>query len=106
MEQYSWDRVPIEQMNAFINRQVIHTPYLTMVRIHFKRGALVPAHQHIHEQLTSVVSGRLKIEMDGDSTVLGPGDVARLPPNVPHAAEALDDTLVIDVFTPARTDWQ
>lgn len=106
MEQYSWNCVPTEEMDPFVTRQVIHTPHLTMVRIHFKRGALVPLHQHVHEQLTNVMSGRLRIELAGESTVLVSGDIARLPSNVPHAAEALDDTLVIDVFTPARTDWQ
>ena len=106
MELYNWDRIPQQKMDSMITRQMIHTPFLTMVRIAFKQGAVVPRHQHVNEQMTWVVSGKLQLEVEESKTTLGPGDIARVLPDVPHAAEALEDTVAIDVFTPARSDWQ
>jgi quercetin dioxygenase-like cupin family protein len=106
MEQYSWHHTPEEALSPLITRQVIHTPALTMLRGTFKQGAVLPLHHHVHEQLTTVLSGRLRLEVNGEVVVLGPGELARLPSDVPHAAEALEDTVILDVFTPARTDWQ
>lgn len=106
MERYNWEAVPKQQMGPLITRQVIHTPALTLVRGTFTRDAVVALHQHVHEQVTSVLSGRLRLEIDGHATVLTAGELARIPSNLPHLAEALEDTIVLDVFTPARTDWQ
>jgi quercetin dioxygenase-like cupin family protein len=106
VEQYSWDRVRQEEVSPMIRRQVIHTPSLTMTRIVFQKGAVVPLHHHVNEQLTTVVSGRLQLEVLGSKTALGPGGIARLPSDVPHAAEALEDTVVIDVFTPPMSQWR
>jgi quercetin dioxygenase-like cupin family protein len=104
MELYSWSSIPHRKMAPLIMRQIIHTPSLTMTRIEFKQGAAVGEHHHVNEQVTSVVSGKLSLTVEGSRTILGPGDIIRLPSDVPHAAEALEDTVVIDVFTPARSD--
>jgi quercetin dioxygenase-like cupin family protein len=106
MERYTWDETPREDMSPLITRQVIHTPALTMLRGTFKQGAVIALHQHLHEQITTVLSGKLRLEISGEATVLGPGELVRIPSDVPHTAEALEDTVVLDVFTPARTDWQ
>ena len=105
MDHYSWERVPPEDVGPKIQRQVIHTPDLTMCRSSFQKGAVVPLHQHVNEQVTTVLSGRLQLEAMGRKIALGPGEIARMPSDVPHAAEALEDTVVIDVFTPRRSDW-
>lgn len=106
MEQYSWDQISAVEVRPFITRQVIHTPYMTMARMVFKRGSSAPLHHHANEQVTTVLSGKLRLEIEGVTLTLGPGNVVRVPGNVPHAAEALEDTTVVDVFTPPRTDWK
>jgi quercetin dioxygenase-like cupin family protein len=106
MERYSWDEVPREELNSLMARQVVHTPSMTILRATFRRGAISPVHQHVHEQVTMLLSGRVRVEVGGDETVLGPGELIRLPSNIPHLVEALEDSVGIDVFTPARTDWQ
>jgi quercetin dioxygenase-like cupin family protein len=106
MDQYNWERVSKEEMSPLISRQVIHTPALTLLRTTFTRGAVVALHQHVHEQVTTVLSGSLRLEVDGEAALLAPGGLARIPSGVPHMAEAMEDTVVLDVFTPARTDWQ
>jgi quercetin dioxygenase-like cupin family protein len=68
----------------------------------------VPKHAHVHEQMTYVLEGHLRLTVGTDgaeSHDLRAGEVVVLPSNVPHAAEAMDDTRVIDVFSPPREDW-
>jgi quercetin dioxygenase-like cupin family protein len=105
IERYTWDQVPEEELTPLIKRQVIHTPSMTLLRVQFKRGAFVPAHAHVHQQISMVMSGRLRIEVEGVETVLTPGSVLVIPSNANHLAEALEDTVDIDIFSPARTDW-
>jgi quercetin dioxygenase-like cupin family protein len=79
-----------------------------LAQIYLAKGCIVPKHSHENEQITWVVEGlmRLKLGEDGEQVVdLGPGDVVHIPPHVPHEAEALDDTLDVDVFSPPRADW-
>jgi len=76
--------------------------------VELARGCVVPKHAHVHEQITYVLEGwlRLTVGDDGAETYdLRPGDVIHLPSNVPHGAEALDETRVIDLFSPPREDW-
>ena len=106
MERFSWATLPTEQLTPLITRQVVHTADLTMLRSSFKKGASVPEHHHVHAQLTTVMVGRSRIDMAEGSATLGPGEILRVESGVPHSAEALEDTVVLDVFTPARMDWQ
>jgi quercetin dioxygenase-like cupin family protein len=68
------------------------------------RGAHLPEHQHPHEQLTHVLRGRLRFLIAGEARELGPGESVCLPGGTPHGADALEETLVIDTFSPPRED--
>ncbi|MGH9116852.1 MAG: cupin domain-containing protein [Acidimicrobiales bacterium] len=62
-----------------------------------------PVHAHAEEQFTIVVEGELEFDLDGETRVLGPGQVAVIPPYVPHGARTRDQPcLEIDVFSPPR----
>ena len=79
-----------------------------LAHVYLKKGAVVPMHSHDNEQFTYVVEGALKFRIgDGgpDDLVVRSGEILHLPSNVPHEAEALEDTLDVDVFTPPRQDW-
>jgi quercetin dioxygenase-like cupin family protein len=102
---FDWNSVPREQLNPHLVRQAIHTGQMTIARLELKAGGAVPAHVHINEQVSMVLSGRLRFLVDGVETLVGPGQVLELPPNVPHGVEVLEDSIVIDVFTPPRQDW-
>jgi quercetin dioxygenase-like cupin family protein len=106
MDCYNWNQVPEEEVTPFIMRQVIHTPHLTILRVQFKKGAFVPLHDHVHEQITTIVSGSLRLATEHEEILLGPGGISRIPSGIPHFAEALEDTVGIDIFSPARSDWQ
>jgi quercetin dioxygenase-like cupin family protein len=76
--------------------------------VELQRGCIVPKHAHVHEQVSCVLDGHLRLTVgdDGGATYdVRAGEVVLLPSNVPHAAEAMADTRVLDVFSPPREDW-
>jgi len=105
MQATSWDRVPTEKMNEKLARQMINGDNATLARIFLARGALVPRHAHSNEQYSMVLSGALKFIFDDSELVVRAGEVLLIPGNVPHAAEALEDTWNFDFFAPRREDW-
>ena len=70
-----------------------------------KKGCIVPAHHHENEQISYVLRGTLKFVINGEEIILRTGEVLHIPSNVVHSAEALEDTLDLDVFSPPRQDW-
>ena len=100
-----WQDIPLETVNPLMSRRVVHTPAMTIVNIIYQRGAVVPLHHHVHEQITTVTEGAVKLEVNGQAIRLGPGESLCVPPNAPHLAEALEDSRATEIFVPARTDW-
>lgn len=105
MDLYNWTEIPQEPMSPLLTRQVIHTPHMTVARLHIRKGAVVPMHQHPNEQLSMINEGSLRFEVGGKEVVVRAGEVLRIPPNVPHMAEATEDCVATDLFTPPRQDW-
>jgi len=102
---HRWDEIPAEQINPTISRRYITADRVTVARFELKRGAVVPQHAHENEQVSYIISGALKFVFDGRDIVVRGGEVLQIAPNVPHAAEAVEDTVAIDVFSPIRQDW-
>lgn len=105
-ELFHWETVPSEEVSPLQTRKVIHTPQSTIVRIVSRKGALVPLHHHVHEQVTIMLSGAFRFLTPDETLDICSGDVLRVPSNVPHRAEALEDSISIEIFVPAREDWQ
>jgi quercetin dioxygenase-like cupin family protein len=105
MTTYNWNDVPVEQMSPLVTRQAIHASSITIARIGLAKGATVPTHAHINEQVTNVISGRLQVILDGVETVMQGGQTLVIPPNIPHSVVALDDVVAVDIFSPIREDW-
>jgi quercetin dioxygenase-like cupin family protein len=95
----------VEQLTPAIGRQVVHTERQTVARILLGRGAVVPEHAHEHEQIANVLEGRLRFRVGDDEAIVVAGESVVVPPGVPHSVEALEVTVVLDVFVPARDDW-
>jgi quercetin dioxygenase-like cupin family protein len=102
---HRWDDIPPEQINPTISRRFITADRVTVARFELTRGAVVPQHAHENEQVSYIVSGALKFILEGREIVVRGGELLQIPPNVPHSAEAVEDTLAIDVFSPIRQDW-
>jgi quercetin dioxygenase-like cupin family protein len=105
VEYFTWESVPLEVMSDMISRKVISGDKAMVSQVFLKKGAVVPEHHHESEQLTYIMDGALKFELEGREVIVRKGEVLRIPSNVPHRAVALEDTLDLDIFSPIRTDW-
>ena len=100
-----WKDVELEHVNSLFDRQLVVGEQLMVSRILMKKGCVVPLHQHVNEQLSYILEGALKFWIDGKEIVVHAGEVLCIPSNMPHKAEALVDTVDLDVFNPPREDW-
>ena len=105
LKHIAWKDVEVEHVTPLFERQLITGENLMFARILLKKGMIVPEHSHHNEQLTYVVEGALKFWIDGKELVVHAGEVLCIPPHMPHKAEALEDTIDMDIFYPPRQDW-
>ncbi len=105
MKLHTWARIPMERLNESLERQVVHTNLITMARLYMKKGAIVPRHHHVNEQVTNVEKGRLRFFFDAEDVIVEAGDSLQIPSNLPHGVEALEDSVAFDLFSPVREDW-
>jgi quercetin dioxygenase-like cupin family protein len=105
MSHYDWNQIPEERLNPLVTRRVIHTVAMTVARLRIAKSAVVPAHRHVNEQLAMVEQGALKFDLDGEQILVSAGQALAIPSGVPHGVEAMEDTVVMDLFTPRRQDW-
>lgn len=104
MDIYNWSEVKEESVTPLVTRRAVHTSRMTVLNLRLKKGAVVPTHKHPHEQITMMVAGLVRVELDGQDVLLRPGDILLIPSNAPHLFEALEDSVETDVFTPPRED--
>jgi quercetin dioxygenase-like cupin family protein len=98
----------MEKLNADISRKLVTGEGVMLAHVYLKKGGVVPVHSHHNEQLTYILEGRLRFlfgQEQDEEIIIGAGEVLVIPPHVPHSAEALEDTLDVDIFNPPREDW-
>jgi len=105
---YTWNEMPKEQVTPLLDRRLVTCERMMIAHVYMKKGCIVPLHQHDNEQLTYILQGALKFWIGsegGETLVVRAGEVLAIPSNIPHKAEALEDTLDVDIFCPPRQDW-
>ena len=105
---FTWEDMPRERVTDALSRRLITGERMMLAQVYLDKGCIVPRHSHENEQLTYILEGSLRfwIGEDGEEElVIRAGQVLHIPSNVPHMAEALEDTLDVDVFSPPRQDW-
>ncbi len=106
---YKWNEVEKEKLTPLFTRQMVHGERIMLAHIHMKKGSIVPLHHHDNEQFSYILDGEMRFWYgegeELEELVIKTGEVLHLPSNVPHKAEALVDTLSLDVFSPPRQDW-
>ncbi len=102
---HSWADIPPEQLNPLVTRQYVVGSNTMLARIGLKQGAVVPEHSHFHEQISHVVEGALLFRLEGKEVTVRAGEIMCIPPHVPHAVVALEDSVALDIFNPPRQDW-
>lgn len=105
---FRWDDIPLEPVTDVIDRKLVTGDRMMMAHVYIKKDAVVPKHSHDNEQLTYILEGALHFWIGEDGSeelTVNAGEVLHIPSNVPHKAQALVDTLDVDVFSPPRQDW-
>jgi len=105
---FTWDKMPKERVTNRIDRRIVSGDQAMVAHVHLEEGAIVPKHSHHNEQLTYILKGKLRFWVGEDLSQIvdvAEGEVLHLPANVPHRAEALEETLDLDIFSPPRQDW-
>jgi quercetin dioxygenase-like cupin family protein len=105
MQYIPWSTVALEDLNPLLQRQMVWGQEIMLARVLLKKGCIIPEHSHHNEQLTYILDGALKFWIDGKEIVVHAGETLCIPSNMPHKAEALEDTIDLDVFAPPRADW-
>jgi len=102
---HRWVNIKPEPLNALITRQYVVGTNVMLARIVLKKGAQVPMHRRVHEQMSHVAEGALKFVVDGREEIVRAGEILCIPPDVPHEVVALEDSVALDIFNPPRQDW-
>ena len=84
----------------------VHGEHMTLAYWRVGAGAVLPAHSHPHEQVSSVIEGEFELTIDGEAKTLGPGWVGVIAPNARHSGRAITDCRVVDAFYPVREDYR
>jgi quercetin dioxygenase-like cupin family protein len=105
---FRWEDMPKERVTDQLSRRLVTGERMMLAHVYLDKGCVVPKHSHENEQITYILEGALRfwIGEDGsEEVIVRAGEVLHIPSHVPHRAEALEDTLDVDVFSPPRQDW-
>lgn len=105
---YRWNDMPKEKVSDELDRRLITGEHVMLSHVYLKKGAVVPQHNHHNEQITYILEGALRFWIGEDEEEVidvRSGEVLHIPSLVKHKAEALEDTLDVDIFSPPRQDW-
>jgi quercetin dioxygenase-like cupin family protein len=105
---YRWEDMPKEKVSDVLDRRLITGENIMLTHVYLKKGAIVQQHNHHNEQITYILQGGLRFWIGEDESEVidvRAGEVLHIPSFVKHKAEALEDTVDVDVFSPPRQDW-
>ena len=105
---YRWDDMPKERVTDVLQRRLVTGKQMMLAHVYLDKGCIVPKHSHENEQITYILEGALKFwigEDESKEVTVCAGEVLVIPSHVLHKAEALEDTLDVDIFSPPREDW-
>jgi quercetin dioxygenase-like cupin family protein len=105
---HRWTDIPEEPLSDVLSRKLITGDRMMLAHVYLKKGAIVPRHSHENEQFTYILEGGLRFWIGPDEAQVidvMAGEVLQIPSHVQHKAEALEDTLDVDIFSPPRQDW-
>ena len=106
MELIHLNEVKEKEIMPGMKARFIHSDNMTFAYWDIDAGALLPEHSHTHEQVVNMIEGEIKLTVDGEAKMLGPGTIVIVPPNAVHAVEVTTDSRILDVFYPVREDFR
>lgn len=100
------DDITAREILPGFSAKFVHTPSMTLSYWDVKKGAVLPNHKHVHEQVTQVEEGEFELTIEGQTKVYTKGMVALIPSWAEHSGIALTDCKIFDIFTPVREDYK
>jgi quercetin dioxygenase-like cupin family protein len=104
----SWGDLKSDSPMPLVERKRVNGSRMTVARIVLKKGFKLDPHAHDEEQIALIVDGKIRFQLGEPGArkevTVGGGEILLLPPNVPHGAEALEDTIIFDLFSPPATE--
>jgi quercetin dioxygenase-like cupin family protein len=94
----------VEMLDGISRQSLAYGERTHLVKFFLQKDKLLPLHTHEHEQTGYLMEGKMVMTIDGKDHTLEPGDCWSIGGNVPHSAKILEDCVVIEVFSPVRTD--
>lgn len=105
LQHIRFEDMPAERLNPLLDRRFVAGEKSMLARLVLRAGCAVPLHSHENEQITYILEGALKFIIENTEYVVRAGEVLVIPSHLPHSAEALEDTIDLDIFCPPRADW-
>ncbi|MBN8531751.1 MAG: cupin domain-containing protein [Alphaproteobacteria bacterium] len=103
---HHWDALEKKDVISGFQGRFLHTPNLTLSLWNVEPGALLPEHNHPHEQITQVLEGTFELTIDGIKNTMQAGSVAIIPPHARHSGMAVTSCRLMDIFFPVREDYR
>lgn len=100
------NKLPSKELMPGYHGKMVHGNQLTWAFWTVEKGAVVPEHQHPHEQIMHVVEGDFEFTLDGETKICKPGDIVHIPSNLPHSGKAITPCKLMDVFSPVREEYK
>ena len=98
--------IPSKEIMPGYHGKLVHSESMTWVFWDVEKGATVPEHHHVNEQIMHVVEGEFEFTLNGKTAVYLPGDVVIIPSNIPHSGKALTPCKLMDIFNPVRSEYK
>jgi len=86
-------------------KTLTHGEHVSMLEFFLEKGANLPDHEHPHEQIGYLISGRMDLTFSGQVYEAMPGDSWCIPGGVQHGVTIVEDSIAIEVFSPVREDY-
>lgn len=100
------DKVKNKILDEKVSRKILgYGGSLMMVEVNFKKGGIGEVHTHIHEQVSYIVRGSFEVTVENEKRIIKQGDSFYVPSGIPHGVKALEDSTILDVFTPIRREF-
>ena len=87
-------------------KTIVHGEKTLLAKFKLEKGYTLPAHSHPHEQTGFMAAGKLRFTINGEDFTAESGDCWIIPGNVEHSAEVLEDSFLVEVFSPVREDYK
>lgn len=98
--------IPVQEIMPGYRGKLVHSKQMSIVFWDVDKGAAVPEHSHMNEQIMHIIEGSFEFTLDGDTQIYEPGDVVVIPSHTPHGGKALTSCKLMDAFSPARDEYK